>query len=167
VNEQMVQAVIEDNMDLCCAYVEKLAIETAALEISEGLSSALTLRKKHRERSNQAFVDPSFVNSARYFSYAPEPLRPKPGGLSTHQVRIYDDFIRSGRMSSLATLPANIPALTNDDFERASMFLKSLNSSSGSESGVIDESNRNVLSTQQCLERFLVMRKKPSQSFWV
>jgi len=47
-------------------------------------------------RTSQPFYDANFLNN-RTISHLPEMLRPKPGGLQPHQLRVYEDFLRIQR----------------------------------------------------------------------
>src|SRR5690349_2723130 len=81
--------IVDENLDLAGAFIEKAAMEKSISDVSEALSAALALRKKHRERSTQPFVDPAFTNGAPFFATAQEDLRPHPGGLTVHQVHSF------------------------------------------------------------------------------
>ncbi|CAO3574719.1 unnamed protein product [Mortierella alpina] len=97
--EQSILMTVNDNLDLACSVIEKAAMEKAIPEIEESLASALTIRKKHRERTGQPYYDVATYQSSRYPASLPEPLRLKPTGLSPHQLRVYEDFARVPRQA--------------------------------------------------------------------
>src|SRR5690606_10496765 len=55
-------------------------------DTDEALTSAFTARKRHRDRkTTQPFYDSAYY-AGRYPPVLPDPLSPKPGGLTTQQV---------------------------------------------------------------------------------
>ncbi|KAJ3103919.1 hypothetical protein HDU97_009731 [Phlyctochytrium planicorne] len=93
--EQVVYIIVADNLDLACSVMEKAAAEKATVEIDENLATAYLSRRKYREqRTNQPFYDVAIYAASRYPSTLPDSLRLKPGGLSTSQLRVYEDFSR-------------------------------------------------------------------------
>jgi CCR4-NOT transcription complex subunit 1 len=166
-SEQMIQAVVDENMDLACAFIEKSAVEKSVADISETLSGAFQARIKHKEflnanpnNENLNFFDSSFVNSTSYFVMVPDQLRPRPSGLSTQQTRVYEYFLSTSRLNMLAPLATPLPALSLNDYEKLGVYLKSLqkaDTNSAASNVYFDESSKTVLSTQQSLERFLLI----------
>lgn len=98
--EQAIFIIVSDNLDLACSVVDKTAAEKSIIEIEEGLSSSFVNRKKHRERTGNPYYDMAVYASSRYPSTLPESLRLKPNGLSSHQLRVYEDFARIPRQIS-------------------------------------------------------------------
>jgi CCR4-NOT transcription complex subunit 1 len=95
ISEQLIFVIVSDNLDLACSVMEKAAAEKSIPDIDESLMSSFVSRRKHREQRNgQAFYDPVAYGSSRYLSALPESLRLRPGGLSSGQLNVYDDFSR-------------------------------------------------------------------------
>ncbi|KAF9558989.1 hypothetical protein EC968_006772 [Mortierella alpina] len=106
--EQSILLTVNDNLDLACSIIEKAAMEKSIPEIEESLASAFSIRKKHRERTGQPYYDMATYQSSRYPASLPEPLRLKPTGLSSQQLRVYEDFARVPRQ-------AIVPSTFNSD----------------------------------------------------
>mmetsp|Transcript_25184 Transcript_25184/g.73927 ORF Transcript_25184/g.73927 Transcript_25184/m.73927 type:complete len:2663 (-) Transcript_25184:304-8292(-) len=94
--EQCVAICATDNLELGCMLIEKAATEKAVRDVDEALAPALNSRKKHREQTGQPFYDMSIFTTGgqRYPSALPEALRPKPGGLRSDQLLVYEAFQR-------------------------------------------------------------------------
>ena len=88
-----------ENLELGCMLIEKAATEKAVRDMDESISSALSVRKKHREQTGQPYYDMSIFHNEgqRYPKSLPELLRPKPGGLHPGQLLVYDAFRRASR----------------------------------------------------------------------
>jgi CCR4-NOT transcription complex subunit 1 len=97
--EQCVAICATDNLELGCMLIEKAATEKAVRDMDEALVPALNARRKHREQTGQPYYDMSIFGngSQRYPGALPEPLRPKPGGLRSEQLRVYEAFQRMPR----------------------------------------------------------------------
>ncbi|KAG0225949.1 hypothetical protein BGW41_004453 [Actinomortierella wolfii] len=98
--EQPIMMTVNDNLELACSVIEKAAMEKAIPEIEESLATAISLRKRHRERTGQPYYDMATYQASRYPAILPEPLRIKPPGLTAQQLRVYEDFgrLRPGSM---------------------------------------------------------------------
>jgi CCR4-NOT transcription complex subunit 1 len=82
-----------DNLELGIKLIDKAASDRAVREIEEALGPMFSVRHKHREQTGQPYYDMSiFVGNSRFPNSLPDPLRPKPGGLSATQLCVYDDF---------------------------------------------------------------------------
>jgi CCR4-NOT transcription complex subunit 1 len=82
-----------DNLELGIKLIDKAASDRAVREIEESLGPMFSIRQKHREQTGQPYYDMSvFAGNARFPNSLPDPLRPKPGGLSATQLCVYDDF---------------------------------------------------------------------------
>ncbi|KXS15104.1 Not1-domain-containing protein [Gonapodya prolifera JEL478] len=92
--EQAIFMMVADNLDTAVSIIEKTAAEKAAPEIDDALGPAYYSRRIHRERSVQPFYDVSVFAGSRYPTTLPDALRLKPGGLSSQQLRVYEDFHR-------------------------------------------------------------------------
>lgn len=97
--EQCVAICSTDNLELGCMLIEKAATEKAVRDMDEALAPALNTRRKHREQTGQPYYDMSIFGSGnqRYPGALPEPFRPKPGGLRSEQLRVYEAFQRMPR----------------------------------------------------------------------
>lgn len=91
--ETEILQVVNDNLDMACGMVEKLASDRAFGMMNEQIEAAVMLRKNYRAaRPGQPFIDPE-INSRLGLSAAlADPLRLKPGGLTPQQLKVYDDF---------------------------------------------------------------------------
>ncbi|KAI9209788.1 CCR4-Not complex component, Not1-domain-containing protein [Polychytrium aggregatum] len=94
VPDQAIYVTVADNLDLACSVIEKTAAEKAIPDIDDGLSAAYHNRRKHRERSTQPYYDVAVYTSSRYLASLPDMLRPKLGGLTPQQMRVYEEFAR-------------------------------------------------------------------------
>lgn len=91
--ENEILQVVNDNLDMACGMVEKLASDRAFGSMNEQIESAVLLRKKFRNsRPGQPFIDPDIGSRLGLSSGLPEPLRLKAGGLTAQQMKVYDDF---------------------------------------------------------------------------
>jgi CCR4-NOT transcription complex subunit 1 len=91
--ESEIMAVVNDNLDMACGIVEKLASDRAFGLMNEQIETAVLLRKIHRStRPGQPFIDPELGSRWGLSQGLPEPLRLKPGGLTPQQMKVYDDF---------------------------------------------------------------------------
>ena len=91
--ETEILQVVNDNLDMACGVVEKLASDRAFGLMNEQIEPAVILRKKYRAaRPGQAFIDPEIGSRLGLSQGLPDPLRLKPGGLTLQQMKVYDDF---------------------------------------------------------------------------
>lgn len=91
--ENEILQVVNDNLDMACAMVEKLASDRAFGSMNEQIEALVLLRKKHRStRPGQPFIDPDIGSRLGLSQDLPEPLRLKAGGLSPQQMKVYDDY---------------------------------------------------------------------------
>lgn len=90
--EQVILLLLQDNLDLACAAIEKVAMERAAADVEENFAASIESRRRHREiRNSGPFFDPNTPHPS--FALAlPEPLRIKPGGIQNIQAAVYEDF---------------------------------------------------------------------------
>ncbi|EPS36887.1 hypothetical protein H072_9531 [Dactylellina haptotyla CBS 200.50] len=114
--DQAILVIVNDNLELASAVIERAAQEKAMPEIDDNLQQAYAVRRLHRERSRQngqPFTDPAI---SRYMVSLPEPFRLKPGGLSPTQLNVYDDFSRMPRASGEAIATARMSQEVINDF---------------------------------------------------
>jgi len=90
--EQAIMVIANDNLELACSVVEKVAMDKAVVEVDDALAPSYMTRIKHRERSSQAFWDTAAMAASHYSGMLPDPLRLKLGGLQPNQVKVYDEF---------------------------------------------------------------------------
>jgi CCR4-NOT transcription complex subunit 1 len=102
--EAEVHQVVNDNLDMACGIVEKLASDRAFGMMNEQIEPAVLTRKKHRAgRPGQPFIDPEFGSRFALSQALPEPLRLKQGGLTQAQMKVYDDFALIPKTTAAAT----------------------------------------------------------------
>jgi CCR4-NOT transcription complex subunit 1 len=101
---------VQDNLDVACSAIEKVAIERVVSDIDKAFLSAYEVRRRHREvsalglplrsrvssnlkqlRNGQPFWDSSAPQS-NYSANLPDPLRIKGNGLQPAQMSVYEDF---------------------------------------------------------------------------
>lgn len=100
--DQCASVVSQDNLELGCTLIEKAATEKAVRDIEESLGSELMKRQRHRELTGKPYFEMSiFSPEHRYPAALPEPLRPKPGGLRSDQLLVYEAFQRIPRQPSV------------------------------------------------------------------
>ena len=81
--------------------------------MNEQIETAVLLRKKFRNsRPGQAFIDPEIGSRLGLSSGLPEPLRLKAGGLTSQQMKVYDDFAHIPKNSTQAAALYGIGLLT-------------------------------------------------------
>jgi CCR4-NOT transcription complex subunit 1 len=83
--------VTNDNLELACSVVERVAMDKAISEVDEGLAAAYGARRKHREKTTAPWESMGLVGS-RYSNMLPDPLRMKLNGLLPQQMQVYEDF---------------------------------------------------------------------------
>jgi CCR4-NOT transcription complex subunit 1 len=107
--DRCVSTVSQENLELGCTLIEKAATEKAVRDIEESLGNDLMKRQRHREMTGKPYFDMSIFNpDQRYPAALPEPLRPKPGGLRSEQLLVYEAFQRIPRQpSAQQTIAAN------------------------------------------------------------
>ncbi len=84
---------MQDNLDIACAAIEKVAMERAAADVEENFAASIESRRRHRETRNPG---PFFDPNTPYPSFAnalPEPLRIKQGCFLNLQTAAYEDFV--------------------------------------------------------------------------
>jgi CCR4-NOT transcription complex subunit 1 len=92
--EQTVSLVVQENLELACALIEKAATERAVVEVEEALAAGYAARISHAQGSHRGrpFSDPAVTES--FPAVVPQMLRSSPNGLSTAEYRVYEDFTR-------------------------------------------------------------------------
>jgi len=107
-SDSVINATVNDNIEVGCSFIEKAAIEKALPEIDTLLASAYASRKKAREVIaivviHEMIINDSFQRGHPWFDYfspinsriagtVPEHLRYKSGNPA--QIRIYEDFAK-------------------------------------------------------------------------
>ncbi|WVZ55056.1 hypothetical protein U9M48_005770 [Paspalum notatum var. saurae] len=89
--EQLIHMLVNDNLDLGCAFIESVAARQAVDVIDGEIAQSFSQQRKQREAAGSAYYD-NFTYAQGTFARVPEALRPKPGHLSIAQQRVYEDF---------------------------------------------------------------------------
>mmetsp|Transcript_6288 Transcript_6288/g.12026 ORF Transcript_6288/g.12026 Transcript_6288/m.12026 type:complete len:2318 (-) Transcript_6288:299-7252(-) len=110
--EQIIQVCSNENLDLGCMLIERAVTEKAIRDIDEALTSAIQVRRKHREGGNVggAFVDTAVVSKSaqKYAKDLPDVMKAAPGGLLQSQVLVYEAFKRQrANLNGANTLGSN------------------------------------------------------------
>ncbi|CAO3700331.1 unnamed protein product [Rhizopus stolonifer] len=146
-----------DNLDLICTVIEKTAIEKVTAEVDDILMNDYVNRKKHREQQRgNPYFDMDIFSTSRYAASLPESLRPKPNGLHTSQLRVYEDFMHVPRMA-----PQNGQPLDPSSFEQQHLLRNGMSSGmlhpglhsgyNNSQASLLEQQQQ---ATNQMLERF-------------
>jgi CCR4-NOT transcription complex subunit 1 len=95
--ENIVQICANDNLELGCILIEKASTERAVRDVDESISSAIQIRRKHRE-TGQPFIDviaaAAKTSLSKYPRELPEQLKPHVGGLLPQQLAVFEAFQR-------------------------------------------------------------------------
>lgn len=98
VSDQAITLIVNDNLDYVCQTVESAAEREAIPQLDEALRASYQQRRQYRDqRTNQPFVSPE---ASRYAFQLPDVFRLKPGGLTSQQLGVYDEFARAGPVTT-------------------------------------------------------------------
>ncbi|KAG1667787.1 hypothetical protein FOA52_010824 [Chlamydomonas sp. UWO 241] len=106
--DSIVGLLATDNLDLGCSAIERAATEKAARDVDNLLQPAYDARIKARAQG-KVFADTSAFHG-RFPHSLPETLRPRPGQLDAHMLRVYEDFHHTPR-PPLLSAPAAASSL--------------------------------------------------------
>lgn len=56
VPEQVIQMIVQDNLDIACATIEKAATDRAIADLEEALATAFDVRRRHIREVNTSLV---------------------------------------------------------------------------------------------------------------
>lgn len=98
--ETIVNAASRDNLDLGCALIKKAVIEKALEDINKDhtINEQIELRREAATK-HEVFRNDEYINNA-LFEIIPEQLRPRIGGLSDEEFKIYEDFQKDKRTTA-------------------------------------------------------------------
>ncbi|WVF70722.1 hypothetical protein IAT40_005515 [Kwoniella sp. CBS 6097] len=106
--DAMIAGVVNQNLDVACSVLKKAAMEKAAKDIDVNLAPQYAARKAHQNlRSQTPFWDGASFGFALSHNALPDPLKLRPGGLTSQQFRVYEDFGEPARMFTQPTPPTN------------------------------------------------------------
>ena len=113
---QIVDAVTDQNLELCCVFLERAAMDRAVREIDESLANQVAQRRTHMDTGMN---DPSFTFApvSPWTRTLPPMLQPRPGSLTTEQLMVYEAFNRmpnkivSPILTGVPGAPSAVPAL--------------------------------------------------------
>lgn len=115
--EQAFSVIANENLEVACSIVERVAMEKAVSEVDEALREAYALRRKHNESAaaatGTAFWDTSAMAASHYSGMLPEPLKLKLNGLSSLQLQVYDDFARVRHLEGADGVVEDVTADSN------------------------------------------------------
>ncbi|KAH6563032.1 hypothetical protein BASA62_008802 [Batrachochytrium salamandrivorans] len=152
VSEQVMHQIVLDNLDLACSVMEKAASEKSISEIDDNLATFYLNRRKHRERSNQPYFDIAACTSSRYSSLLPEMVRPRQGGLTMQQLRIYEDFLHISH-STERYARSSVPPRSESHPEPGLMQQHAHRAPPA----IVNEDTQVVMSVQQIIEKFSIL----------
>lgn len=88
----MITLLVQDNLELACAAIERAAMDRATNDVDESFASSIEARRRHREaRNGHPFWDPQAILT-NFSSGLPDPLRIRPNGVQANQLGVYEDF---------------------------------------------------------------------------
>ncbi|KAJ9563300.1 hypothetical protein OSB04_008460 [Centaurea solstitialis] len=90
--EESIEHVIDDNLDLGCASIEKAATDKGITMVQSELARQLPLRRKQREGDRTATVDPDPPTQSNVGAI-PEPFYPRSVRISHPQQQVYEGFV--------------------------------------------------------------------------
>lgn len=105
---QMIDAIIEQNLDLCCVLLERAAMDRAIREVDDSLATQVAQRKAYVE-SGVMDASVTFVPVSPWTRSLPGMLQPRPGGLTQEQLMVYEAFNRLPRSVSPVMTSAAAP----------------------------------------------------------
>lgn len=83
---------MQDNLDIACAAIEKVAMERATADLEDNFAASIESRRRHRElHASGPYFDPHTAHPS-FGLGLPDPLRIKPGGIQPIQAAVYEDF---------------------------------------------------------------------------
>eukprot|EP00158_Paraphelidium_tribonemae_P009756 Partr_v1_DN28952_c0_g1_i2_m25897 putative ccr4-Not transcription complex len=111
VADNLLSMTVQENLNLGCAIIERMAMDKAIPEVNAELSQAYLARRRQRERGLRWVEPPSQSSNFKYPAMLPDVLNWHSG--SAHQFRIYEDFQRQvnygpGDVAALAGTPGPI-----------------------------------------------------------
>ncbi|CCM03832.1 uncharacterized protein FIBRA_05981 [Fibroporia radiculosa] len=125
VPEQVIMILAQDNIDLACQAIEKVAMDRAIIDLDEGFAAAYEIRRRHREqRPGQPFWDSAYPQPAVVASF-PEPLRIKATGVLPIQTAVYEDFGMDTKRRTLSSRPSSTVSYPRNDHPSASVYAPS------------------------------------------
>lgn len=109
--EPAISVLANDNLEVACSVVERVAMDRGKREILNLLSGAVIMRRKHREQSSSPFCDTSALPPPQYTNLLPDFLRLKPHGLEAAQQQVYGNF---GKVRAVTDGPVDSRAADYD-----------------------------------------------------
>ncbi|KAJ8581212.1 Not1-domain-containing protein [Rhizopogon salebrosus TDB-379] len=152
ISEQVLAILVQDNVDIACAAIEKAAMERAVTEVDEGFTSSYESRRRYRElRSGQAFWDPA-AQPSNFSAGLPDPLRIKPTGLQLHQAAVYEDFALDAKRVAVTPMsrPSSTVSYTRNEHMNPALYAAS---------PAPEPALAAVLSHQEAVDRFTVISR--------
>ncbi|KDQ60584.1 hypothetical protein JAAARDRAFT_31550 [Jaapia argillacea MUCL 33604] len=115
VPEQIVMLLVQDNLDIACAAIEKAAMDRATADVDEGFATPYELRRRHREqRPGQPFWD-STASASNFSATLPDPLRIRPTGVQPLQLAVYEDFGTDPKRRMATSRPSSTMSYSRND----------------------------------------------------
>ncbi|KAG1775993.1 hypothetical protein EV702DRAFT_1230723 [Suillus placidus] len=117
ISEQVLAILMQDNVDVACAAIEKAAMERAVTEVDKGFAASYEACRCYRKivadfyfpiALEQAGILGSCSSAVKLSASLPDPLCIKPTGLQPHQAAVYEYFA----LDSKCGAPMSHPSLT-------------------------------------------------------
>ncbi|XP_060110364.1 CCR4-NOT transcription complex subunit 1 isoform X4 [Heteronotia binoei] len=90
--EQAAAQLAQDNCELACCFIQKMAVEKAGPEMDKRLATEFELRK-HARQEGRRYCDPVVLTYQA--ERMPEQIRLKVGGVDPKQLAVYEEFARN------------------------------------------------------------------------
>ncbi|KZT20259.1 Not1-domain-containing protein [Neolentinus lepideus HHB14362 ss-1] len=92
ITENVILLLVQDNLDIACAAIEKAAMDRAIVDVDEGFATSYELRRRHREQRTAHHFWDHTSGASNFSGQLPDPLRIRQAGVQSNQLLVYEDF---------------------------------------------------------------------------
>ena len=107
--DSIINAASRDNLDLGCALIKKAVIEKALEDINKDPAINEQIERRREAQSKREVFRNDIPVTQEVIDTVPEQLRPRLGGLSEEQFKIYEDFQKDKRSTAFIEKKADSP----------------------------------------------------------
>lgn len=112
--DSIINAASRDNLDLGCALIKKAVIEKALEDINKDPAINEQLERRREAIAKREVFRNEFPISQEAIDIVPEQLRPRVGGLSEEEFKIYEDFQKDKRTTTFIEKKTDSPKEPQD-----------------------------------------------------
>lgn len=112
--DSIINAASRDNLDLGCALIKKAVIEKALEDINKDSAINEQIERRREAQSKREMFRNEMPVSQEIADTVPEQLRPRIGGLSEEEFKIYEDFQKDKRSTNFIEKKADSPKERQD-----------------------------------------------------